>query len=229
MTTLTNIYLCLEYPPGELPENRQVSNPKSPEQDLPEKEQVAKPIYRLVLHPKMTGYAPESWDEILEALAESKFVGDAYSVDTQQRYYIGDQFLKMLSFMGCSPHIEIEPTEPGSIDFCHIALSDISSTVLFRHHERDVFARCPECGRRDANWPEFISTWLVEPNIDYVCPSCEVVISPYALRWRNSAGFANMFIDIFSVYPNEAVPTEQLLSLLKKTTGQDWDYFYCRA
>ena len=206
---------------------------ETPEQEIPEQVLLepqatpAKPLYRLVLHPKMADYAPRSWDEIILALTTSKFLGNAYLVDAQQRYYIGDKFLQMLTFMGCSPHIEIEPREPGSIDFCHIVFSEISENVLFRHHERDVFARCPECGRRDSNWLEYISVWTEKPDADYVCPSCASMISPYAIRWKNSAGFARLFIDILSVYPHEAVPTEQLLSLLKKATGQDWVYFYC--
>jgi len=187
------------------------------------------PIYRLVLHPQVADYAPASWAEIIQSLQATAFLGEAYPVDKKKRYYIGDKFLQMITFMGCSPHIEIEPRESGALDFCHIVFSDIPSKVLFRHHERDVYARCPECGRRDSNWPEFIDAWSEQPAKDYLCPNCESRMSPYAIGWRNSAGFARLFIDILSVHPHEAVPTEQLLLLLKKITGQDWVYFYCHA
>ncbi|MCW9023391.1 MAG: phage terminase large subunit family protein [Gammaproteobacteria bacterium] len=187
----------------------------------------SKPIFRLVLHPKNMSYAPESWDDIVMVLREEAFLGERYTVDEPGRYFIGDSFLQMITFMGCSPHIELEPLEQGGLDFCHVAFSEISSLAQFRHHERDVFARCPECGRRDQTWHDFINAWEQAPETtQYHCTKCETVSAAEDIRWRNSAGFACMFIDIYSVFPNEGVPTQQLLSLLKRVSGEEWNYFY---
>ena len=187
----------------------------------------SKPVFRLVLHPEKMNFAPESWRELRRLLAESEFLGKAYEVDAVQRYFIGEKFLQMVTFMGCSPHIELTPAVVGQLDFCHVAFSDIYAFPHFRCHERDVFARCPECGRRDQNWPEFIRQWEQAPiDTQYQCPSCEAMVHPQKLRWRNTAGIARLFIDIYSVFPNEGVPTQQLLSLLKQASGEDWTYFY---
>ena len=48
------------------------------------------------------------------------------------------------------------------------------------------------------------------------------------MNWRKSAGFARQFIEIFNVYPNEAVPADALLSALQQASGVTWKYFYVR-
>jgi hypothetical protein len=35
-----------------------------------------------------------------------------------------------------------------------------------------------------------------------------------------------MFMDIYSVFPQEGVPNEALLDLLEKASGVRWGYFY---
>ena len=41
-----------------------------------------------------------------------------------------------------------------------------------------------------------------------------------------TAVFARMFIDIYSIYPQEVIPTDQFFSLLETQTGTQWDYFF---
>ncbi len=58
------------------------------------------------------------------------------------------------------------------------------------------------------------------------CPKCQKSSLVEKLKWCHSAGFGQLFIIIHSVYPSEAVPTEQLLNLLHLDTSDIWDYFY---
>ena len=46
------------------------------------------------------------------------------------------------------------------------------------------------------------------------------------LNWRHGAGFGQFFIVVNSVYPNEAVPTDKLMEILKSASNETWDYFY---
>ncbi len=190
-----------------------------------------KALYRLVLHPEDANYAPESSGMIQEVLHDAGFIGEACSVadseHAQQAFLAGEQFLQLLTFMGCSPNINLVPQYEGDRDFCHIVLSPVFAQPRFRSHDRDVFARCPECGRRDTGWQAHIERWQADTSLnEYVCPHCDKSLSLYDLRWRQMAGFGRFFIDVFSIFPQEGIPTNNLLSLLEKASARPWTYFF---
>lgn len=192
-----------------------------------------KSVYRLVLHPQNADYAPESSETIQKILFETGFIAESHSVldsrsaDVGQSFLVGEQFLQLLTFMGCSPSINLTPQHDADRDYCHIVLSPIYAHVHFRSHERDVFARCPECGRRDANWPALIERWYRDRSrIGYVCHQCHKSTSLYDLRWRQVAGFGRFFIDVFSIFPQEGIPSNHLLSALEDACAQPWTYFF---
>ncbi len=192
---------------------------------------IEKALYRLVLHPEDANYAPESSNMIRELLHDAGFIGEACNVadaeHAQQAFLVGEQFLQLLTFMGCSPNINLAPQHEGDRDFCHIVLSSVSVQPRFRSHERDVFARCPECGRRDTGWRAQIERWQADASLnEYVCPHCGKSLSLYDLRWRQMAGFGRVFIDVFSIFPQEGIPTSNLLSLLEKGSARSWTYFF---
>ncbi|VAX13159.1 hypothetical protein MNBD_GAMMA24-2560 [hydrothermal vent metagenome] len=192
-----------------------------------------KPIHRLVLHPQNADYTPDSSETIRETLQKTGFIAepcrlsDGQTASTDQDFLVGEQFLQMLTFMGCSPNINLAPQHEGDRDYCHIVLSPVYAQVHFRSHERDVFARCPKCGRRDANWPALIERWQRNSTLKkYVCPHCYESMSLYDLRWRQMAGFGRFFIDVLSIFPQEGIPTSQLMSALENVSAQPWTYFF---
>jgi hypothetical protein len=69
--------------------------------------------------------------------------------------------------------------------------------------------------------------WIPD-SMHIVCPKCHQTSLVENLNWRHSAGFGTFFIIIHSIYPNEAVPTDQLLNIFKHESGsfEPWDYFY---
>ncbi|VAX11727.1 hypothetical protein MNBD_GAMMA25-2143 [hydrothermal vent metagenome] len=194
-----------------------------------------KAIYRLVLHPQDANCIPESTEIVRLALQAAEFIGEIHletgvedkSGNAAQDFLVGERFLQLLTFMGCSPNINLEPQYHGDHDFCHIRMSPLLAQPQFRSHERDVFARCPECGRRDNDWRARLEDWQVNSSqINYQCPHCHQSMSLYDLRWRQQAGFARFFIDVFSIFPQEAIPTDNLLGVLNKTCAQPWNYFF---
>lgn len=190
-----------------------------------------KALYRLVLHPEDANYAPESSSMIRDVLYDAGFISGACSIadgeQVQQAFLPGEQFLQLLTFMGCSPNINLAPQYEGDRGFCHIMLSPISAQPHFRSHERDVFARCPECGRRDTAWQVHIGRWQADASLNkYICPHCDKNLSLYDLRWRQMAGFGRFFIEVFSIFPQEGIPTNNLLSLLEKACARPWTYFF---
>ncbi len=191
-----------------------------------------KPIYRLVLHPQDANFAPESIGLIREVLFDAGFIAKdsankAAPEQDGERFPVGEQFLQLLTFMGCSPNINLSPQHEGDQDFCHIKLSAPTGVPRFRRHDGNIFARCPECGRRDPDWAVHIERWETDKSANqYHCPHCANDMSLYDLRWRQQAGFARFFIDVFSIFPQEGIPTENLLGRLQKACEQPWIYFF---
>lgn len=184
-------------------------------------------ISKLVLHPQDTKFGPKTWQNIQLKLRACGFIGTSLP-GYESRFLSGDHFLQYISFMGCSPAIEFEPPEDGSLDFCHIQFSDLDdSQPRFRHHSQGVMARCPECGRRLEPGLTLVDNFLKNPSQEtFRCESCEFSGSVGVINWRQRGGLARVFVDVYSVYPQEGIPTEPLLKLLQDDTGVPWTYFY---
>ncbi len=184
-------------------------------------------LHRLILLPSDIDYAPPSWKPITEALQTAQFIGDSWGHENGQRYLTGDQFLSFITFMGCSPYIVFDPPSDGSLDFCHIQLSPIYTATQFRGASHNVFARCPQCRKRINNWEPAIAKWRTNSAATaFHCDKCHAENPLYQLGWRHTAGFARMFMDVYSIYPHEGVPTDSLFALLENVSGTPWHYFY---
>jgi hypothetical protein len=172
-------------------------------------------------------FAMLSWKPLVETLQTAQFIGKSWGEEKAMRFLIGDQFLNFITFMGGSPYIVFEPPPDGSLNFCHIQLGPIYSATQFRCSANNVFARCPKCRKRINNWEPAIAHWRINPSAKTLhCDKCQGEISIYQLGWRHTAGFARMFVDIYSIYPHEGVPTDSLIALLETASGTAWDYFY---
>ena len=194
-------------------------------------------IHKLVLHPRHANFALTSWDGLVARLREVAFLGEQLgekldkplnkSLNKQNRFLVGERFLHYITFMGCSPSVELTPPTDGSLDFCHIHFSEIYPEPQFRSASQNVFARCPHCRKRIGNWEQAVSSWAKDSSADnFICDKCAEQVSLYQLGWRHTAGFARLFIDIYSIYPQEGIPTDSFLSLLETQTGAQWDYFF---
>jgi hypothetical protein len=184
-------------------------------------------IYKLVLHPRDANFALTSWDGLIAHLREVAFLEGPLNKKQQNRFFVGERFLHNITFMGCSPAVELTPPTDGSQDFCHIHFSEITPGPRFRSASQNVFARCPHCRKRISNWEQAVSRWSKDSSaVNFNCDKCAELVSLYQLGWRHTAGFARLFIDIYSIYPQEGVPTDPFLSLLETQTGVQWDYFF---
>ena len=181
------------------------------------------PVYKLVLFPESVEYVPADWQKIENKLRE---VGASLS-EGQKQFFVGEEFLRLITFLGCSPHIKIEPDDNSNNDFCYIELSHIEEKIRFRRLSRDLVARCPKCRKNIDHGLENIEQ-LQQSAMTLVvdCLNCQTKTPIYSLDWRHSAAFAHCFIDITHIYPQEAIPGDELLTALEKVSNQKWDYFF---
>lgn len=180
---------------------------------------------KLVFVAKNPEYIPASIPDIVSALQQSGFLGKKWHNPQSvsgERYLIGDSFLSLVTFMGCAPAIELEPIaeEPDSIEFCHIEIEAIKTSVEFVRGSDHLISRCPHCRQRHVNWQTIPETFL------YSCDQCKVETHLSEYDWKNTAGCGRFFISLHGIYPQEAIPTTALLQSLEKITNTKWGYFY---
>jgi len=194
--------------------------------------------YAMVLYSKSFSsdlMSAERNENLIQKLKDSGFLGDFFSKSyfdennhkVQKRgYLIGEHFLKIVTFLGCSPHLAIELPEKIADwkNFCYLEIRQHQSPYFFKGLNRPK-ASCPHCQSRLALSLSDMEQWQVG-TMDTRCPKCQNSSLVENLKWRHSAGFGLLFIVIHSVYPSEAVPTEKLLGLLNIDTPDVWDYFY---
>ena len=182
----------------------------------------------LYLCPKDFNTAPEDTNALVEALAQAGFIAERFRFGEEEHFRPGDEFLTLLTFLGCSPVISLgEPGKTGD-EFCHIAFEGPHESPRFVGGDNLKIPRCPGCGHRFESWQEMIDKWQQAPESTLVCPDCSRELNATELRWRKCAGFGRFFIKVWGIFESEAVPNPNLLTILEKSTGTPWQHFYIR-
>jgi len=167
----------------------------------------------------LTPQNPASKFHDLQAL-KLQLVKDGLILDRDNNpYTCGDEFAKLIIFMGCSPHLLFEPPEDGSDNYCHIILHQYTSAKLFTGSQTSP-PRCPACRYRIADWKQTLNT------THWHCPECGHDTDIFHLDWKQNAGAGSLLIEIKNIFPGEAVPVDSLLNALKGLSGEKWRYFY---
>jgi len=182
----------------------------------------------LLLYPADSQYQIDSSTSLVRSLQAAGLIGEPLADLPGERYQAGPAFLQHISFLGCSPAVEFEPEQPGSEQFCHVGI-EYSDQLQFHGGPNQVQVHCRECRSRETQWQDIISGWRDDrENHVYTCPECGAETHAIELNWRKTGAFARVFIELFNIYPHEAVPTDGILQLLRKETGVEWKYIYVR-
>lgn len=156
---------------------------------------------------------------IIDTLISTQFINA--EIYNDNHYLAGEKFLRLITFLGCSPNINLFPVENDT--HCFISLIEQTSQAQYLGYISSVNPKCPNCKKRIANWKT--DSWNKTGEI-CCCDKCNTQ-TPYAkLNWKHECGFSRCGFEIAQIYPHEAVPTEQLLNRLEKETGVKWNYCY---
>ncbi len=182
---------------------------------------------RLLLVPDSLEWTASS-APVLAYLQESGFVGRSLDNEKPDAFLVGDHFLQLITFMGCSPHIELEPRGDGG-SFCHVQVIGPLPELQLIRGDNTQPPRCGQCRGRLPHWQEELASWCVHPErADVLCPRCGHRQRPVDLGWRRNAGFGRLFVAVEDVFPGEAVPVPSFLQGLQRASGVAWEYFYIR-
>lgn len=174
----------------------------------------------------------EGNEQLLDKLFNTGFLGEPFSLQyegqskQQTGYLTGENFLKLITFLGCSPQLAVVPPNEYSQwhHFCHIEIQQHQSPRYYKGLKHSKCS-CPQCQSRVSKVLPDLAQWS-PGSLQLVCPKCQQKTLVEDLSWRHSAGFGSLFIIIHSIYPSEAVPSDRLMELLNSGPFQDWDYFY---
>jgi hypothetical protein len=171
----------------------------------------------LIIQPDNPDWFPDDPEEAPVFLKNTGLIADSIP-GKEQSYYTGDNFLELVSFMGCSPSINLIPQkDDDKFSFIKLVSSQEIIALTSRHTHSP---HCPHCKKAEKNWLTIMTGTALQ------CSSCGLTSAPWHYNWRQSAGFGRFFIELTEIYPKEAIPQPSLLSALEKHHGISWSYFY---
>ena len=144
------------------------------------------------------------------------------------RFSAGHRFLELITFLGCSPHIEISPSKDEKTGFCYVQIAVLKTGP--EYIAGGLTNRQPRCSHCRDSVPQWRTAWKrggKNPNsVSVTCPSCGTSQALTTLHWPKDTGFAQFYLLVENIFPGEAVPVPELMALLGKFSGCDWRYFH---
>ena len=192
--------------------------------------------YKLILLPADPHCPAVSTDRLAMELRAIGLIDPPRQLNGERFYPVGENFLQLVTFLGCSPRIELQPPfDPATLaadsatgKFCHVFLYS-SKALRFRSDPCAPVARCPTCRTPLADWQSRLQPWQSNPaNCHWQCVHCGATGDISALKLGKTAGFGHSFVEIRGIFPSEAVPAETLLGTLKSLTHGDWSTLYIK-
>ena len=178
---------------------------------------------RLILTPTTPDHPLEPAG-LLNTLRKGGLIG-APLQGIEQGYLVGERFLNLITFAGCSVQLALTPPEDGS-PFCHIILDGPHQTPCLLWGRNTRPPRCPACEAPCKDWRPQVDEWVSGSAPGLTCGQCGATAELGSWNWRENAGFGRLFLRVEEVFPGEAVPTPALMSLLEQASGTGWRHFY---
>lgn len=174
---------------------------------------------RMLLYPANHHWAPERSEDVSRVLQDINFItsGDNDNIKA------GHAFNRLISFLGCAP-------SRHTMEACHIDYeqSGVEADIITGHNSTDP--RCPRCRWAQQDWRDHLDNWRsVHGDTPWQCPVCHHTTTVRQLDWRRGAVIARFAINIWNIFPAEAVPSEQLLAALAGLSHCPWRYAYLRS
>ena len=194
------------------------------------------PAPKLLLHPADPDTAAVPEDKLVQELQSIGLIAGSVPLGNTVFYPVGEQFLQLVTFLGCSPAIELDsPDNPQDLEsaseagrFCHIFI-DSGERLRFRGDSQTRTPRCPACHSPEPEWKAGLHAWQAgKQDQDWTCKCCGFCGHFSDLVFRKTAGFSRTFVEIRGIYPAEAVPGSTLLDTLAALTGNSWTSIYLR-
>ena len=189
------------------------------------------PSHKMLLHPADPEYRTDP-ARLAAGMQQIGLLAAAQPLGNSHIYPCGEHFLDLVTFLGCSPAIELDPPdEPARLTeasmagrFCHAFITGNSPPRL-RADARTPPPRCPACSSPLDDWAV---TLAARRPLDHTwqCGNCRESFDIFSLSFRKTAGIASIWLEIRGIHPFEAVPGPTLLDFLQDLSGGPWRTCY---
>lgn len=177
--------------------------------------------HKLVLHPLKPTAILQDPSELVESLQQLRLIGTSFDHMGEVHHKEGPRFHELVLFSsGVAP-----PSGQGTH---HIVLTETTPEPAFLGGANAQAPVCPGCQNRYVGWREKLQHWQTAKDDPWECTRCGRRRRAHELDWSQRGGFARYAVDIWNIHENEAVPSAELLELLRVITYEDWTHFYYR-
>jgi hypothetical protein len=176
----------------------------------------------LILHPKNPAENPVPTAGLMRHLGAIGLLGAPLDKENSV-FRVGSRFLQLISFLGCSPYLQLDPPGDGSDNFCHIIVRGPFESPKLLYGEGAHPPRCPSCGALMKQWKEGVDSGLIG------CGECGSKHPPGSIAWGKQAGYGRLFVEIRNIFPGEAIPVAELMSALQDLGIGEWGYFFLQG
>jgi hypothetical protein len=177
----------------------------------------------LLLFPADPAAEPPAGAAVAQTLAALGLVGAPLGPDAVFR--AGPAFLRHVTFLGCAPHLVLDPPADGGKAFSHVAILGPLAAARLLVGANAATPRCPACRARLDGWRAALADWVAEPlALQVRCAGCGATHRAADLDWRETAASGRLFVAVRNVFPGEAVPGEELLRALGGLGVGPWQY-----
>jgi len=181
----------------------------------------------LYLYSTNLNYFPDDFPEFIYQCQSFNFIGELAANLGENHFHVGDRFLEMISFLGCSPFIKIHPDNDYDTNYCSIYIPDQLESIRFINTNDNKGPRCPDCRKLVKNASYLWVDWKPGNEKKVLqCEHCNISFMLQDMDWRKNAGIVSFAVKISNIFPKEAIPTDQLMKHLKILTNVEWKYFY---
>lgn len=181
--------------------------------------------HALILHP----IEPLSAIDVNHAEVSFRNLGiivDRLPPINENWYALSATLLEYITFLGCSPTINFAASN-HAVNFCRLHLPPTLAAPVWRAAHHAAAPRCPHCRALASNWRAAVTNWEADPiNNRQVCEQCGNSTPLHQWRLRETSGFGQSFIEFWGIHSGEAVPGEELLTILSKLNNSSWQWFY---
>lgn len=185
-------------------------------------------VRKLVFHAADAAHVIDDPRDLTMAMASLGLTGEAVPGEVDA-FLAGEAFLSLLTFLGCSPHVEFAPADEAQRTtgrYCHVRYRFGGGMPEFRRAAEGPQPRCRKCRAPVPDWERMVRDWQAGRGGACECPQCGRAMSVPELNWRQAAGAGRWFLEIWNIHPQEAVPAEALIAELERVAGTPVRYFY---
>ncbi len=171
--------------------------------------------FSLYLYPSEP-HKPFTAQELADFLSQQQL-----GLDTKQaeRMKAGPRLMEHITYLGCSPAL----ASGGSESEIHLHMfPDIQGMG----GDSIETLRFPRCKHTIPNPSKLLSS---PSYAEWKCDQCYNSGVNSEINWRKSAAYSDVFIEVTSIFPKEAIPSENFIQSLNQFSHSAWKWFYAQS